>query len=222
MKATTNHTTDLDVNIKKKPTPETPPRAEAWYAVMGGVLFLILTLVLVVILAWVHWGTGMCFLNNGAGFVPRVPDASAWDALSEAAKLVSNVNQTAYGFGYSGCRLETAHRFLPDQGGWWYYWRLPISTPTTRTFVWVSYATHQISAWWTQYAAQSSNPGYSPKLRWFNVQLLAIHGLFHLLHLLQTHTTCAAAAQFGRRNSDAFLSERRPPTRPGTRRCTTT
>ena len=59
---------------------------------------------------------------------------SAWDALSEAAKLVSNVNQTAYGFGYSGCRLETAHRFLPDQGGWWYYWRLPISTPTTRTF----------------------------------------------------------------------------------------
>ena len=26
---------------------------------MGGVLFLILTLVLVVILAWVHWGTGM-------------------------------------------------------------------------------------------------------------------------------------------------------------------
>ena len=58
---------------------------------------------------------------------------SAWDALSEAAKLVSNVNQTAYGFGYSGCRLETAHRFLPDQGGWWYYWRLPISTPTTRT-----------------------------------------------------------------------------------------
>ena len=75
MKATTNHTTDLDVNIKKKPTPQTPPRAEAWYAVMGGVLFLILTLVLVVILAWVHWGTGMCFLNNGAGFVPRVPDA---------------------------------------------------------------------------------------------------------------------------------------------------
>ena len=146
---------------------------------------------------------------------------SAWDALSEAAKLVSNVNQTAYGFGYSGCRLETAHRFLPDQGGWWYYWRLPISTPTTRTFVWVSYATHQISAWWTQYAAQSSNPGYSPKLRWFNVQLLAIHGLFHLLHLLQTHTTCAAAAQFGaiRRNSAD-----RPPTQPtpGTRRCTTT
>ena len=75
MKATTAHTTDLDVNIKKKPTPQTPPRAEAWYAVMGGVLFLILTLVLVVILAWVHWGTGMCFLNNGAGFVPRVPDA---------------------------------------------------------------------------------------------------------------------------------------------------
>ena len=146
---------------------------------------------------------------------------SAWDALSEAAKLVSNVNQTAYGFGYSGCRLETAHRFLPDQGGWWYYWRLPISTPTTRTFVWVSYATHQISAWWTQYAAQSSNPGYSPKLRWFNVQLLAIHGLFHLLHLLQTHTTCAAAAQFCaiRRNSAD-----RPPTQPtpGTRRCTTT
>ena len=59
MKATTNHTTDLDVNIKKKPTPQTPPRAEAWYVVMGGVLFLILTLVLVVILAWVHWGTGM-------------------------------------------------------------------------------------------------------------------------------------------------------------------
>ena len=118
---------------------------------MGGVLFLILTLVLVVILAWVHWGTGMCFLNNGAGFVPRVPDASAWDALSEAAKLVSNVNQTAYGFGYSGCRLETAHRFLPDQGGWWYYWRLPISTPTTRTFVWAR-GDAPISAWWTQYA----------------------------------------------------------------------
>ena len=147
---------------------------------------------------------------------------SAWDALSEAAKLVSNVNQTAYGFGYSGCRLETAHRFLPDQGGWWYYWRLPISTPTTRTFVWVSYATHQISAWWTQYAAQSSNPGYSPKLRWFNVQLLAIHGLFHILHLLQTHTTCAAAAaQFCaiRRNS---ADRPTAPPAPGTRRCTTT
>ena len=147
---------------------------------------------------------------------------SAWDALSEAAKLVSNVNQTAYGFGYSGCRLETAHRFLPDQGGWWYYWRLPISTPTTRTFVWVSYATHQISAWWTQYAAQSSNPGYSPKLRWFNVQLLAIHGLFHLLHLLQTHTTCAAAAQFRRAQFGAILLSAAHPRRPGTRRCTTT
>ena len=86
MKATTAHTTDLDVNIKKKPTPQTPPRAEAWYAVMGGVLFLILTLVLVVILAWVHWGTGMCFLNNGAGFVPRVPDAvSRGSALPPAA-----------------------------------------------------------------------------------------------------------------------------------------
>ena len=30
---------------------------------------------------------------------------------------------------------------------------------------------------------------YSSSLRSFNFQLLAIHGFFHLLHLVQTHTT---------------------------------
>ena len=66
----------MDVEIKKKPdAPKKEPLAQAWFAVVGGVLFLIFTLTLVVIFGWVHWGTGMCFLNNGAGFVPRVPDA---------------------------------------------------------------------------------------------------------------------------------------------------
>lgn len=55
---------------------------------------------------------------------------------------------------------------------------------------------HQAAAWGTQLYAQRQfrsetppEPTYSPSLRKFNVIMLAVHGFFHALHLLQTHTT---------------------------------
>lgn len=63
-------------------------------------------------------------------------------------------------------------------------------------FVWFSYIAHQVAAWLTQYYAQArmknedgEAPKYSTTLRRFNFQMLAVHGFFHGLHLVQTHTT---------------------------------
>ena len=134
-------------------------------ALFAGWAFIFLLLCAIVIAGHFHWGTGTCGLT--------LLNATEYEAAPE----------------YAGCREATKDRFLPDVGAWWYYWRLAQPTFTSRTFVWVSYTIHQCATWWTLYIMQSSRPKYSRSLRWYNVQLLLVHGVFHLLHLLQTHTT---------------------------------
>jgi len=60
--------------------------------------------------------------------------------------------------------------------------------PTTMAYVtaWVGYALHNISAWVIIYMAKKEKPKYQSGFRWFNWAMLAVNGVFYLLHWLQT------------------------------------
>lgn len=154
---------------------QTAPLLSSYAALWLGVSFLVMLNALIVLCAHLHWADdsgGVCVLGD-----------------------VTNSTEYATIPNYAGCRQGSSSRFLPDQGAWWYYWRLPEPTVASRLFVWASYVCHQTAAWTHQYhtqkrmMAEPEQTRYSPTLRPFNVQQMAIHAFFHLLHLLQTHTT---------------------------------
>ena len=65
------------------------------------------------------------------------------------------------------------------------------------------YAIHQLAHWALIWCAQADRAKiierkeeiYSDKLRWYNWAMIGVTYLFHLLHLVQTHTTYDATAK---------------------------
>ena len=87
----------------------------------------------------------------------------------------------------------------------WYYWQLPRdeANALTRAVVWLLYVLHQILHWVLIWYAQEdrknfSHPKgelYTGKLRWYNWALVGTTYLFHVVHLVQTHTTYDGLSQ---------------------------
>ena len=119
---------------------------QAWLARLAGIGFLVVLLGFAVLAAHLHWAedsTLLCFeATNISSY--NLPGPYTPGDL--------------HGGGYSGCRAGTSSRFLPDQGAWWYYWRLPVPTVGSRLFVWACYILHQFAAW----AAQLRDWGWQP------------------------------------------------------------
>ncbi|CAK8696309.1 unnamed protein product [Clavelina lepadiformis] len=97
-------------------------------------------------------------------------------------------------------------RFGEDCVSLWYFWKLPPDKTTvlSHAMVWLLYSLHQIFVWGllyraqllkSQYSKSVSAKKYSCQLLWFNWALLLVNGLFHVLHLIQTHWTYDALAQ---------------------------
>jgi len=61
--------------------------------------------------------------------------------------------------------------------------------------VWLCYALHQFSMWAIIFMAQRKEQVYNQKLRWFNWLAIVVNGLFHVIHLIQTHITYDGTAQ---------------------------
>lgn len=161
----------------------------------------------------VAWTVGMLFIFFIIGMSWVWGNAAGWYALSG----YTYVNETDDGkirfmdepF---GCNDTT----IPGRSGTdctsnWYFWKLPYDDVTTlsRAIVWLLYSLHQIFVWGLIYKAQlemspdfgrsgdeaKKTPKYSGRIRWFNVALLLVNGLFHVLHLVQTHWTYDGLAQ---------------------------
>jgi len=87
----------------------------------------------------------------------------------------------------------------------WYYWQLPRdqANAVTRSVVWVLYTVHQLLHWiciWFSMEDKSKmverkEPIYAGKLRWYNWLAIAGTFFFHIIHLIQTHTTYDGLAQ---------------------------
>jgi hypothetical protein len=67
-----------------------------------------------------------------------------------------------------------------------YPWRLTAPDSMARLTAWLGYALHSVLAWSIIYRAQRERPKYQDSLRWFNFSMIAVHGSFAVLHLLQT------------------------------------
>lgn len=85
--------------------------------------------------------------------------------------------------------------FLPDQGGAWYFWKLPDPGAITRLSAWGSYTLHQLAIWWLIYLAQSQQLTYTRGLHTVNLWALGINGLFIAWHIVQTRTWYDGLAQ---------------------------
>ncbi len=89
--------------------------------------------------------------------------------------------------------------FLPFQGGFWYYWKLPTRNFWTMAIVWSFYLVNQILIWGAIYWAQKNlieqktNPTYD--LTKYNLVVIAIMVFFIFLHLIQTHIWFDGLAQ---------------------------
>ncbi|XP_077973639.1 uncharacterized protein LOC120337662 [Styela clava] len=156
------------------------------FALGGGLLFIIFLLGM----TWM-WGELLNWKANSGYFHYEV-NSSQQRLLPEPD---NTCNDTSFP-GRSGqhCRQN------------WYYWKLPPneSTATTKAVVWLLYSLHQIFVWGLIYRCQltvnrnkveGKQQKYSSNLRWFNWSMLAVNALFHILHLIQTHTTYDGLAQ---------------------------
>ena len=76
-----------------------------------------------------------------------------------------------------------------------YPWRLTAPDSMARLTAWVGYALHTVLAWSIIYRAQRQQPKYQGNLRWFNLSMIAVHGSFAVLHLLQTRLFYDGLAQ---------------------------
>ncbi|WP_235015401.1 hypothetical protein [Oceanicoccus sp. KOV_DT_Chl] len=81
---------------------------------------------------------------------------------------------------------SNAAMFAPDQGSFWYYWKLQNPDFWSRFSVWSLYALHQISLWGLIAYAQLQRPKYSKTLNPVNIAAIAVNALFILLHIWQT------------------------------------
>lgn len=84
---------------------------------------------------------------------------------------------------------------LPDQGLSWYYWKLPSPTFWSQATAWGMYLGHQFSIWACIWWAQQTRLKYKTALHPINYLMLAINGLFIILHFLQTYIWYDALAQ---------------------------
>ena len=89
--------------------------------------------------------------------------------------------------------------FLPRQGAWWYYWKLPVRDFVGMFVVWGLYLGHQFSIWAVIYCAQKDLYEFRAVSNWglpkYSVFALIINVVFVFLHLLQTHIWFDGLAQ---------------------------
>lgn len=90
---------------------------------------------------------------------------------------------------------STADMFLPDQGTFWYYWKLAEPNFWTRFSAWSLYALHQIGLWALIAWAQIKRPKYTATLHPINVIALSFNLFFVSLHILQTRISYDGLAQ---------------------------
>lgn len=82
-----------------------------------------------------------------------------------------------------------ANRFdVVNQKFFAFYYPWQTWEPTTMAYItsWVGYALHNILAWVVIYLARKEKPKYQQNFRWFNWAMLAINGVFIVLHWIQT------------------------------------
>ena len=99
---------------------------------------------------------------------------------------------------------SAANMFLPDQGVFWYYWKLAEPNFWTHFSAWSLYVLHQIGLWALIAWAQIKRPKYTTTLHPINVIALVFNLLFVALHVLQTkvfydglaQTTSVMSSQF--------------------------
>jgi len=89
--------------------------------------------------------------------------------------------------------------FLPFQGGFWYFWKLPTRNFWTMAIVWSFYLVNQFLIWGVIYWAQKNlteqkaHPTYD--LTKYNLAVITITGFFVILHLIQTQIWFDGLAQ---------------------------
>lgn len=153
-------------------------------------------------------GGGLLFIVFILGMMWLWGELVDWNAKSGYTHYEVNSSQERLMSEPEGCN-DTS---IPGRSGeWctstWYYWKLPPYEVTawTRAAVWILYSLHQIFIWGLIYRAQltvtkqkyeeKKGNTYTTNLRWFNWSMLIVNALFHVLHLVQTHTTYDATAQ---------------------------
>ena len=67
-----------------------------------------------------------------------------------------------------------------------YPWRLTVPTLAAQLTAWTGYVVHSLLAWFIIYRAQRERPKFGAQMRWFNWSMLAVHGSFTMLHMIQT------------------------------------
>ena len=89
--------------------------------------------------------------------------------------------------------------FLPRQGAWWYYWKLPVRDFWGMSIVWALYLGHQFSIWAVIYYGQKDLAGFRSSSIWglpkYSIAALVINVVFVFLHLIQTHVWFDGLAQ---------------------------
>lgn len=85
--------------------------------------------------------------------------------------------------------------FLPDQGNFWYYWKLAEPTFWTHFSAWFLYGLHQLGLWCLIAWAQFKRPAYTRGLHPVNILAIGFNLLFVLLHIAQTRVFYDGLAQ---------------------------
>jgi hypothetical protein len=90
---------------------------------------------------------------------------------------------------------SSADMFLPDQGNFWYYWKLAEPTFWTHFSAWTLYGLHQLSIWGLIAWAQRQRHRYTRTLHPVNLAALGCNLLFVCLHIVQTRLFYDGLAQ---------------------------
>jgi len=83
---------------------------------------------------------------------------------------------------------------LPDQGPWWYFWKLATPTFASHLSAWAGYALHQVAIWTVVLLMAREKP-HAGRLSPLNIAALAVNGVFIAFHILQTHLWYDGLAQ---------------------------
>jgi hypothetical protein len=116
----------------------------------------------------------------------RVLDTTFWFALGASALLTALI--AALG------PLLASVPHLADQGGSWYFWKLPAPRFWSRLTSWGFYGLHQVSVWVLVFLAMRETD-HPKRLSRINIAFLAVNLFFILLHVLQTHLWYDGLAQ---------------------------